>query len=180
MRARILMVGLTGLVLAAATPMAAQAQTPQTREGFWFNGGLGVGSLGCAGCDGRLSGGAGALAVGGKLSDQVLLGASSNLWTRSEDGATLTVGTVAAVVRYYTSPTGGFFLLGGAGIGSLDAELAGFGSATETGFGLIGGLGYDFRVARMVSLTPFWNGVAVRAADETWNFGQFGLSITVH
>ena len=32
----------------------AQAQNAQTRQGFWFSGGLGYGSLGCAeGCDQR-------------------------------------------------------------------------------------------------------------------------------
>jgi hypothetical protein len=180
MRVTILLAGLTGLLIAVAMPTAVEAQTPQAREGFWFNGGLGVGSLGCEGCESRQSGLAGGLALGGTLNEKMLLGVASNGWSKSEDGATLTVGTLAAVLRYYPSAAGGFFVMGGAGIGSVQAEMSGFGSQTETGLGAIAGLGYDLRIATMVSLTPFWNGAAVRAGDMTWNFGQLGLSITVH
>ena len=59
-------------LLSAACALAlnvapALAQHPQTRNGFWFSGGLGYGSLGCDGREGGLSGG---LAFGGTLSDR--------------------------------------------------------------------------------------------------------------
>ena len=60
------------------------------------------------------------------------------------------------------------------------AGLSGVGSGSETGFGLLLGLGYDIRVGQMLSLTPFWNGYAVQASDVDANVGQIGLSITVH
>ena len=48
MRAPLHLTFALALGLAAAVPQAASAQGhPQTRQGFWFNGGLGYGSLGC-------------------------------------------------------------------------------------------------------------------------------------
>lgn len=162
----------------AAAP--AQAQHPQTRSGFWFNGGLGYGSLGCDGCDGRTGGVSGGISLGGTLSPKVLIGVGTTGWTKEEFGSRLTVGTLDARMRFYPSSTGGFFLTGGVGIGSIHASVSGFGSATETGVGLILGLGYDIRIGGNVSLTPFWNGYAVRSGDADANVGQLGLSITVH
>ena len=161
-----------------ATPAAAQHE--QTRSGFWFSGGLGFGSLGCDNCDGREGGLSGGLTFGGTLSPRFLIGAGTTRWTKSEDGATLTVGTLDARIRYYTSETGGFFLTGGLGIGSISADLGGFGSDSEVGVGVVIGLGYDFRIGSNVSLTPFWNGFAVRTSNADANVGQLGLGITVH
>ena len=163
-------------------PEAGEKAAPgkHRRDGFWFNGGLGYGSLGCEDCDGRTGAVSGGLALGGTISQKVLLGVGSNGWTKSENGAELTVGTLLAVIRFYTSDTGGFFLLGGLGVGSIHGEVSGFGSDTETGYGALVGLGYDIRVGDNVSLTPFWNGFAVRTSYDDANVGQLGLSVTVH
>lgn len=72
---------------ALATP--AVAQQPQERKGFWFNVGLGAGSLGCDDCDSRANGLSGQLSLGGTLTPRLLLGAGTNGWTKSEDGVTL-------------------------------------------------------------------------------------------
>ncbi len=174
------------LVLAAIVALSvsvtgsASAQNSQTRQGFWFNGGLGYGSLGCQDCSGREGALSGGLALGGALSQKVLLGAGVNGWSKSEDGATLSVGTLTALIRFYPSATGGFFLLGGLGLGSIRAELDGFGSDTETGAGALIGLGYDFRVGQNVSLTPYWNGFAATTSNVDANVGQIGLGVTVH
>ena len=93
------------------------------------------------------------------VSRKVLLGVSSNAWTKSESGVTLTAGTLTAAIRFYPSATGGFFLTGGLGVGTLDLAITGLGSASETGFGALLGLGVDLRAGRNVSLTPFWNGL---------------------
>jgi hypothetical protein len=171
----------SGLALAAVLPQAASAQGhPQTRQGFWFNGGMGYGSLGCQDCDGREGSLSGGLAFGGTLSQKVLLGAGLNGWTKSEDGATLSVGTVTALIRYYPSATGGFFLTGGLGVGNIHAEVTGLGSGDETGFGALAGIGYDFRVGSNVSLTPYWNGFATSSSNSDANVGQVGLGVTIH
>jgi hypothetical protein len=169
-----------GLALVALTAGTAAAQHPQVRDGFWFSGGLGYGSLGCDDCDGRVGGLSGGLSLGGTLNEHWLLGVGTTGWYRSEDGSTLTVGTLDARARFYTSASGGFFLTGGLGLGTISASVDGFGSDSEVGFGLMLGLGYDFRVGDNLSLTPFWNGFAVRSGDADANVGQLGLSLTVH
>lgn len=158
----------------------AGAQRAQTRQGFWFNAGLGVGSLGCDGCSDRTNALSGNLALGGTISPRFLLGVGTTGWTKSEDGATLTVGTLDARVRFYPSATGGFFLTGGVGVGTVRASISGFGSASETGLGGLLGLGYDFRVGDNLSVTPYWNGFAVSSSDADANVGQIGIGITAH
>jgi len=165
--------------LAGASVAAAQGN-PQTRQGFWFSGGLGWGTLGCADCDGRTGGFSGGLSLGGTLSSKVLFGVGTTGWTKSEDGATLTVGTLDARVRFYPSAKAGFYLTGGAGVGSISAEMAGFGSDSEIGVSMLLGIGYDIRIGQMLSLTPYWHGFAVQAENVDSNVGQFGLAITLH
>lgn len=168
------------LALLLLNVTTASAQDRHARKGFWFNGGLGYGSLGCDNCDGREGGLSGGLALGGTLSQKFLLGVGTTGWTKSEGGATLTVGTLDARVRFYPSATGGFFLTGGLGVGTISADLAGVGSGSETGVGVVLGLGIDFRIGKNVSFTPFWNGFAVRSSNTDANVGQLGLGITVH
>jgi 4-amino-4-deoxy-L-arabinose transferase-like glycosyltransferase len=168
------------VLLAVAAPHAALAQGNHARQGFWLNGGLGYGSLGCENCSGREGALSGGLALGGSLSPKVLLGVGTNGWTKSEAGYTATVGTLTAQIRFYPSATGGFFLLGGLGLGSIHEELSGVGSASEVGPGALVGLGYDFRVGQNVSLTPYWNGFATTTSNADANVGQLGLGVTLH
>ena len=42
------------------------------------------------------------------------------------------------------------------------------------------GLGWDIRVGRNVSLTPFYNGFAVQTANADGNVAQIGLGVTIH
>jgi hypothetical protein len=163
-----------------AAVATSNADNRQLRRGFWFSGGLGYGSLGCEDCGSREGGLSGGLQLGGSLSQKVLLGGATSGWTKDEGGATLTVGTVVALVRFYPSSTGGFFLLGGLGLGTVYAKVDGFGDATETGAGALLGLGYDARIGQNVSLTPFWNGFAVSTSASEANVGQIGLAVTVH
>ncbi|HEU4799029.1 MAG TPA: hypothetical protein VFS94_00230 [Gemmatimonadales bacterium] len=162
----------------SATP--ALAQDMPARSGFWFSGGLGAGSLGCDGCDGRTTSFSGNLTFGGTLSDRVLLGVGTTGWTKSEDGASLTVGTLDARVRYYPMLRSGFFLTGGLGLGSVHASVDGLGSETDLGLGALLGVGYDWRVGANVSVTPYWNGYAVSVDAADMNVGQLGVAITVH
>lgn len=168
------------VALSVSVSSSVSAQNSQTRQGFWFNGGLGYGSLGCENCGSREGALSGGLAIGGTLSQKVLLGAGTNGWTKSENGGTLTVGTLTALIRFYPSATGGFFLVGGLGLGSIHAEVNGIGSDTETGVGALVGLGYDIRVGQNVSLTPYWNGFAASTSNADANVGQLGLGVTVH
>jgi hypothetical protein len=163
----------------AVSAASAHAQNAQVRDGFWFSGGLGYGSLGCDKCGSREGGLSGDLSIGGTISPRFLLGVGAAGWTKSEQGATLTVSTLDARVRFYPSRTRGFFVTGGVGLGSVRGDFGGF-TATETGVGTILGLGWDIRVARNTSITPYWNGFAMKNANTNANVGQMGLAVTLH
>lgn len=163
----------------AVSAASAQAQNGHIRDGFWISGGLGYGSLGCDGCGSRTGSVSGDLSIGGTISPRFLLGAGTAAWTKSEDGATLTVATLDARVRFYPSRSGGFFVTGGIGFGSMRGGVGSI-SATETGVGTILGLGWDIRVARNTSITPYWNGFAMKNANVDANVGQAGIAVTLH
>lgn len=157
----------------------AQAQNANARDGFWFSGGLGYGSLGCQDCGSREGGVSGGLSLGGTISPRFLLGVGTSGWTKSQQGATLTVGELDARVRFYPQTNGGFFLTGGIGVGSITGSYSGF-SSTETGGAAIFGMGYDIRVAQNTSITPYWNGYAMKNNNTDANVGQVGLAVTLH
>jgi hypothetical protein len=167
------------LTLALLITSGLAAQRPQTRSGFWFHGGLGVGSVGCEDCDERTSGGAGVIALGGTLSDHFLLGGSFNGWARSEDDATLSVATVTVATHIYPWANGGFFITAGVGGGTTRLDFGQFSIEEDGAAGLLG-LGYDIRIGNNVSLTPFGNVYTIKYDEGTLNVGQLGLAITVH
>ena len=172
------MVAICGAIL--ILPSGAQAQHPQKREGFWFNVGIGYGTLGCSDCDTRISGASGGIALGGTVNQSLLIGVFSNGWTKSELGTTLSAGTLVLGLRYYPSKDGGFFLLGGLGISRVSLSSYGYGSSSVDGSGALIGIGYDIRVGDNVSLTPFWNGIGMSFSGGDANFGQLGLGLTIH
>jgi len=169
-----------GAVAAFSVVGTARAQTAPARDGFWMSGGLGYGSLGCDNCGSREGGISGGVSVGGTITPRFLLGAGASGWTKSDQGASLTVGLVDARVRFYPVTAGGFFLTGGMGLGTVTASIPGFGSHTEEGLGMILGMGYDVRMARNISLTPFWNGYAMKNSNTNANVGQLGVALTIH
>ena len=161
-----------------AMPSLSSGQD-QTREGFFIGAGLGWGSLGVSGEDGRESAGSGYLKLGGTLNDQVLLGGESNAWVKDDDGVSMTVTSVTAIIQFYPSPTSGFFLKGGAGFSSVEISLFGL-TVEETGFGLIGGLGYDQRLGTNFSLSPYANYVRNSYDGGGTNVMQLGVGLTWH
>ena len=179
---RMVVAGLAGLgFLLVASPVWAQVAEPAARRGFWIGFGFGHGSLGCDECGGEREGSlSGNLRLGGTLSQKVLLGFETNGWYKDEGGATLTMGNASAVVIFYPSQTGGFHLKGGLGVSRLELDLDGFGRLSETGAGALLGIGYDFRVGRNFSLTPYLNGLGGNFDGGTANFWQIGLGVSWH
>ncbi len=176
------MLALAAITVGFAGNALAQYQQNRpnlSRHGFWFSAGLGYGSLGCQNCTGRTGGLSGNIAFGGTLSPKLLLGVSSNGWVKSENGTTLTVNAITAAARFYPSVRGGFFLLGGLGVGTVSASITGTGSGSETGWGALLGLGYDIPLSHSFRLTPYWNGFAMNSSNVDANVGQIGLGITV-
>ena len=139
----------------------------------------GYGSLGCDNCGSREGGVTGDLSIGGTISPRFLVGVGAAGWSKSEQGARLTVSTLDARVRFYPSRTSGLYLTGGIGVGSVRGDFGGF-SATETGLGTVLGLGWDIRVARNTSITPYWNGFAMKNDNTNANVGQAGIAVTLH
>ncbi len=171
---------LTALCLAFVQPLQAQAR-PQTREGFFIGFGLGWGSLGCSECDGeREAGLSGYFKLGGAVNEQLLLGFETNGWTKEEDGVTLSQGNGSAVAYFYPQPNSGFFIKGGLGLSTLDLEVSGWGSDSETGLGLVGGVGYDARVGRNFSLSPYANVLHGSFDGGSTNVFQAGVGLTWH
>jgi hypothetical protein len=185
------------LAALCASPLMAQAH-PQTREGFTASFGLGAGSAGvtCDGCDSdREIAPSLYLRLGGAYRPNLILGGEINGWSKSEDDAgdeaTVTMATVNFVAQWYPQTAGGFFLSGGLGLGSIrtDLRISGLGTLTSntTAFGYQVGTGYDIRLGRNVSLTPYATffgtaGGKVEDTDEKidGNVAQIGLGITFH
>lgn len=149
------------------------------RSGFWFSGGMGFGALTCDFCEGYANGFSGGLSGGGTVNQHLLVGIGTTGWYRNFNGVWLNAGTFDGRIRYYPVARSGFHVNAGAGIGSVSIGV-GRTSINETGFGLMYGLGWDVRVGRNVSLTPFWNGSGIAISDTVIAFGQLGLAVTVH
>lgn len=160
---------------AQPTPTAVPTDVTPRHDGVWFNLGAGYGTLGCNDCDGRESGFSGGLSVGATINDRFLLGVGTAGWTKSYDGDRLNVGLLDARIRFYPSHTNGFFLTGGVGMGTLS-----FAGETEVGFGVILGLGYDIKIAKNASITPYWTGFAMSSSNADANVGQLGIGFTIH
>ena len=171
----------------------ALAQHPQVRRGFWLNVGLGYGSadVSCDGCgnNDREGGFTGQLRLGGTLRPNILLGAELDGWAKDEGGTTFALGDVLAAVYVYPKTSGGLFLKGGAGFSSY-TESNGQ-DVDGTGWALMGGLGYDVRVGRNISLTPeatfffgapgdIKDGNTTVATGFKLNVLALGLGVTFH
>ncbi|MEX2663821.1 MAG: hypothetical protein WD227_17950 [Vicinamibacterales bacterium] len=148
---------------------------PHAREGFWFSAGLGFGSLGCRDCVGRDDGLSGGLSLGGTINDRLLFGVGTTGFAKTVLGDTLSLGTVDARLRFYPQATSGFHINVGVGFGSVS-----FADITDTGIGVVLGMGWDIRMGRNVSLTPFWNGIGLEFDGGDANFGQIGIGFTIH
>jgi hypothetical protein len=151
------------LALACLIASSAEAQRPQRRQGFWISGGVGYGSLdvGCDGCESdRESGVTALLAMGGTPSQNILIGGEIEGWSKEVDGVDIVFGHVSGVAYWYPQATGGFFVKGGAGIGTLSVDAGPLGDDSDNGVALHAGAGYDIRLGRNFSLTPtagvFW------------------------
>jgi hypothetical protein len=175
------------LTLGALQPVDAEAQNPQTRQGFFISVGVGGGSLGCEDCDERETGPSGLIYLGGTLSPQLLVGAEFSGWSKKVEGsggdARLTHGNLSAAVQFYPSPTSGFFIKGGVGVSQLRIELSSGGttvSGDENGIGITAGLGYDIRLGSNFSLTPYGMFGFGSFDGGSANNGQIGLAATFH
>lgn len=168
---------------------------PQTRKGFTISFGFGGGSatFDCAGCSSEgTTSGTGYLRIGGAIRPNIILAGQAEAWSKSENGATLTAGTVDAIVQWYPAVDGGFFVEAGVGGGSIEAGVTN-GSITvtdsRTGFGYNVGAGYDLRLGKNFSLSPYVSYFAASAGGSSYGSSSdkltakvfhFGLGFTWH
>jgi len=166
-----------GLLL-GTTSLAAQEEpaNKHERKGFWVGFGLGYGWLHIEDADGSEGGFSGNFSIGGTISQNVLLGFQTNGWYKSVDGVGLGFGTATAAVHFYPSKTGGLFLTGGLGLATFRLE----GFDAENDFGLVLGGGWDLRVARNTSISPFVNFFGGSFDGTTVSVIQFGAGIMFH
>ena len=141
-----------------------RAQHPPQRHGFWIGTGFGYGSLArtCDACE-NLPGEpalSGYLKLGTTVVPQLLMGVEANGWRKNIQGTTVTAVNASVVSYVYLKPTSGFFFKGGLGVSYYREDVAvktPEDTASTTGFGLTAGIGYDYRVADNISLTPVAN-----------------------
>lgn len=140
----------------------AGAQKPQIRKGFTAAVGLGLGSalVSCDGCTSDRANGLGLrFMFGGALKPNLILAGEAEGWSKTElDNSQSGVTWTSFVTLWYPKPASGFFVKGGVGISSISilTQSAGRTDRLETlAPGLVAGAGYDIRVGRTFSLTPY-------------------------
>jgi len=188
MRKAFLVFALLGLVTSAAAAQDGGSR----RSGFWLNVGLGWGSAdwGCDNCISldRESGLSGQLALGGTVSDHLLLGVESNGWAGSDVFGGVDdflIGTFNAVAYFYPSASGNLFFKGGVGIASWRIRDR-LGDEDDIGLGLLAGVGYDIPVGRSFSISPVATFQYGTMGDKsglkgvTQNVVSVGATFTLH
>lgn len=172
------------LSLALTVPNQATAQSAaDSHSGFHASIGLGGGSVGttCTGCGSdRESSLALMLRFGGAVAPGVVLSGELTGWSKVLNGATVTTSWANFVAQLYPNPAEGFYVKGGIGVASLQAVVPGFTSTAKvetTSLGLVGGIGYDIRLSKGFSLTPFADFLWAADGDAKVNGGSSGVSI---
>jgi hypothetical protein len=190
------LIGTAAALLLFASPAFAQGATA-ARQGFTVSFGLGAGSAGFSyegSTSDRVSGPSGYLRLGGAVSPSLIIAGETHGWTHSEGSVTSRVGYLMAVAQWYPQATGGFHLLGGLGMGMLgeDDTDPTFGYELESvGVAAQFGLGYDVRMSRGFSLSPYVNFLSMGGGEPkldgaglggslSANVVQFGLGFSWH
>jgi hypothetical protein len=148
-------------MIGSLAPRAAGADPyPQRRDGFYLGGGFG-GGAGAVSVTGngfsvssdRQGGAVGSLRMGWGIRPQLSVGMESNAWARTQNGARVSFSVATLGATYYPNPEQGIYLRAGVGGGSEKlAATSGQTTATasKSGFGFTGGVGYEMR------LSPHW------------------------
>jgi hypothetical protein len=190
-------IGTAAALLLLASPAFAQGASA-ARQGFTVSFGLGAGSAGFTyegnSSEDRLTGPSGYLRLGGALTPNLVLAGETHGWTRTEGSITSRVGYLMAVAQWYPQASGGFHLVGGLGVGMINErdEDPTFSYTLESAGGALQlGAGYDVRMTRSFSLTPYFNVLGMAGGEAkldgagiggslSANVVQFGLGFSWH
>ena len=173
-------------VFCLTAPIGAQAPASSGHSGFHAAIGAGYGSMAftCNVCsDTRESSTALMLRVGGAVRPDLVLSAEVTGWTNGLSLGTESVTWIDLVAQYYPVPTGGFFLKGGLGVAAISSNTvpngAGFLKFDTKSVGGVIGIGFDVRLSKGFSLTPFLDLLYAAPAhgDPQVNGGQSGTTL---
>ena len=177
-------IGMAAALLLFASPAFGQ---DALRQGFTVSFGVGAGSASFSyegtTSDRRAAGPSGYLRLGGAISPNVVLAGESHGWTRTAGSLSQRVGYLMGVVQWYPQTLGGFHVLGGVGVGLLDEDDsdAALGYALESvGAALQVGVGYDVRMTRNFSLTPYINFLGMGGGEPKLNGSSVGGTLSAN
>src|SRR5215203_2075269 len=169
------------LCTSIAATAGAQETGGNTRQGFGISFGLGAGSaaVSCEDCSSERDNGlSGYLRIGGYARPSLFVGGETNGWVRNDQGVDQQIGILSAVVQWYPQSATGFYLKGGGGFARVTAN-DGFDEVASSGIALTGGAGYDWRLTRNFSLTPYANYVRSVGAEAEVNGMGTGYKLNV-
>ncbi len=173
------------------------AQGNQVRNGFWVMGGVAAAynRTDCTNCPKEVgtSGVGTVLRLGGKVSRYVMIGGELYGFVDTKEDSRTEVGGVLFIGQWYPWTHLGFWFRAGGGISYADVRLntsTNPEQVSKAGLGLSIGFGWDLRIARMVSITPFvttyYNGLgAIDFSGGTLDnvlttMWQAGVGVTFH
>ncbi len=164
---RSVLVAILVLTLMSAVCMVApvSAGEPHNRTGFFIGFGAGAGTAGWENGSDRSGGYVGNFRIGYAVAPEVTIGLESSSWMKRESVETIDLTLLYNVstfgATYYPRNTG-VFLKGGIGFASASFEsvisIPNIGTAKgeidDSGFGLIGAVGYEWRLTPKFALGP--------------------------
>ena len=180
----------TAALLFCSTVARAQTTMGEGHSGFHAAVGLGYGSvaLNCSECGGeRVDNPAIMLRFGGAVRPGIVLSGELTGWSKSAEGSTTNISWANFVAQFYPEQSRRLYLKTGIGVGRIDANIAipdgradtpvVVMQAAATSLGLEAGFGYDVRVKRGFSLTPFADLLYSTNADVKVNGSSSGFRL---
>ena len=195
--------GCAALAGAFALPLAAQEPdchcglrevkqselTPNRRQGLWGAIGVGGGAESFNSYDGLgwsndRWGGLVFAKAGFTVNQNLTIGGEGQLWVTEYSNYRRTLGSLMIIGQLYPAAKQGFFLKGGGGWTRDQLRLY-YTPTTpapsyRSGWGWVAGMGYDFRIAPSVSITPSLDFVGQRFHAHDERLINFGMAITFH
>ena len=175
--AKVMLVVAVGMLV--VSPVAAQEDLFPPRSGLW--GGFGIGAGYGEGGGDYQSGGALVGQIGGTVNPKLAIGADLATWAWRSNGLTASATTVGGAVTFFPSPTGGFYIKGGIGFAATVNEARTGGqdeTQTDSGGGVVFGLGQDVRMGTNLFLTPAFTFMFQRIGDTNLKFFLFTVGLT--
>jgi hypothetical protein len=153
------------LISMACMASPASAGQPHQRNGFFLGFGMGAGSAGWEGTTDRTGGFVGNFRIGYAPAPEVTVGLESSSWLKQETVGTIDLNLLYTVTTFgvtYFPGQNGLFLKGGIGFASANFETVvtlpglgtGKGELNDTGLGLLGATGYEWRLTEKFAIGP--------------------------